>query len=231
MNLTVVMKTFLRPACCVASVRSWLRAVPGIPIVVVDDGGDVSPDLAEFPTVRHIRTEFDIGISAGRNVGIEAAGSRYIILADDDNACTADSDVPAALAQLQERGLAVLGVGAFWFRIHGGCLRISGVPAVKSFARCDATLNHFVGDRERMPKWDARFKMAGEHVDYFLECRRQGAAVGATPLLGFEKTLAEAEATDPRYRDFRARGYGWLVRKKWKLRAVGRWINTPEAQV
>ena len=212
MNLTVVIKTFLRPACCVASVRSWLRAVPGIPIVVVDDGGDVTPDLAEFPTVRHIRTDFDIGISAGRNLGIEAAGSRYIILADDDNACTADSNVPAAL-----------GVGAFWFRIDNGNLRIWGKKTVGHFTRCRATLNHFVGDRERMPKWDDRLKVAGEHVDFFLECQKIGALVAGTPLLGFEQTLAELNQGDERYSDFRGRGYQEMVRKKWGLRSISRW--------
>jgi GT2 family glycosyltransferase len=223
MNLTVVIKTFLRPACCVASVESWLLSVPGIPIVVVDDGGDVSPDLTAYPTVRHIKTDFDIGISEGRNIGVEAADTRYVLLADDDNGCSLQSDVPAALEQLQAEGLAVLGVGAYRLRDADGCLYISGRPRVEEFTRCDATLNHFVGDRDSMPRWDPLIKIGGEHADYFLEARRIGAAVGATPLLSYYRTWAASRSKDPRYGKFRNRVYMRRVREKWGYRAISRW--------
>lgn len=226
MNLTVVIKTFLRPACCVASVESWLLKIPGVPIVVVDDGGDVAPDLSAYPTVRHIRTEFDIGVSEGRNVGVAAADTRYVILADDDNACSLDSDIPAALEQLKAEGLAVLGVGAYWFREAAGCLHIGGRPRVDTFTPCDATLNHFIGDRDTMPQWDARLKMAGEHVDYFLEARRIEAGVGGTPFLNFYRTWAASRSRDPRYGKFRGRGYQRRVREKWGYRSISGWKVT-----
>ena len=205
MNVTVLIKTFLRPDACVASVRSWLSVVPGVPIVVVDDGGDVSPDLTAFPSVRHIRTAFDVGVSAGRNVGLDAIDTRYLILADDDNGCTPDSNLPAAMTQLQENDVGILGVGAYWFRDTDGVLWLPGRKRVDAFTPCDATLNHFLADRERMPRWDAALKMAGEHVDYFLECRRVGVRVGATPHLKYFRTRHACRTASKDYGRFRRR--------------------------
>jgi hypothetical protein len=230
MNLTVVVKTFRRPGACVAVVRSWLAVAPDIPIIVVDDGGDVSPDLSGFPTVNHIRTEFDIGLSAGRNVGVAAASTRYVLIADDDNGCTRDSDLAGAVAQLQAERVGILGVGAYRFVESDGMLWLPGVPRVTEFTRCDGVLNHFVGDREAMPQWDAAIKLAGEHVDYFLECRKRGVAVAATPLLAFYRTRhAVRTTTAPDYARFRRRSFRRAVRAKWGYRAISPWGRSPVA--
>lgn len=223
MNLTVVIKTFMRPECCRASVLAWGALLPGVPIVVVDDGGDISPDLSGFANVRHIRTDFDIGISAGRNLGVAAADTRYVFIADDDNAPTAWSDIPAALGCLQNEGLAVLGVGAFWFRKVGRHLRIRGRSRAQGFVRCHATLNHFIGDRDSMPRWDDAIKVGGEHVDFFLECRRIGAAVAGTNALGFYHTKAAALEAPPAYAEHRGRNYMAHVCRKRGLKSIGRW--------
>lgn len=227
MNATVVIKTFLRPHACVASVRSWRLMSPSIPIVVVDDGGDVSPDLSEFTNVRHIKTDFDIGISAGRNVGFAAADTRYVFLADDDNGCSLSSDIEAAVGQLAASGVGILGVGAYWFGETAGNLSIRGLSRVQAFTPCDATLNHFVCDRDVAPRWDERVKVAGEHVDYFLECRRVGCRVAATPLLDFYRTNHAIRRSDPAYGRYRRRCYQRLVREKWGYKRIGRWGRPP----
>ena len=226
MSVTVIIKTFLRPDACRAAIRSWLAVVPRIPIIVVDDGGDVTPDLTEFPSVTHIRTEFDIGVSAGRNIGVAAAGTRYVVVADDDNACTRRTDLPAALDQLKQHSLGIIGVGAFWFKESGVTLSISGVDKVASLTRCDAVLNHFIGDRERMPAWDASLKIAGEHVDYFLECRRKEVPVAATPLMGFYRCKRAVKKANPAYKGYRERrSYLETVEKKWGYASIGKWIR------
>jgi hypothetical protein len=223
MNVTVIIKTFLRPDACRAAVRSWLAVVPRIPIIVVDDGGDVTPDLSEFPSVTHMKTDFDVGLSAGRNIGVAAAGTRYVVVADDDNACTRETDLPAALDQLKQHDLGILGVGAYWFKESGGALSIIGTTRVASFKRCDGTLNHFLGDRERIPEWDESLKIAGEHVDYFLECRRVGVPVAATPLLGFYRCRHAAWKAAAAYRGYRHRSHLHIVQQKWGYRSISRW--------
>jgi hypothetical protein len=225
-NLTVVIKTFLRPAACVAAVESWLRSVPGIPIVVVDDG-DVSPDLSAYPSVRHMKMAFDSGLSAGRNLGVAAAETRYVFIADDDNACTMTSDLPAALEQLEREGVAILGVGGYSFHMADRRLAIVGGRRVGKFTRCDAVLNHFIGDRERMPKWDAKIKVAGEHIDFFMQCREQRVPVAGTPLLDFYRCFTAMKKADPRYGKYRRRIFHGMVRRKWNLRSITRWGAAP----
>jgi glycosyltransferase involved in cell wall biosynthesis len=222
-DATVVIKTFLRPACCVASVKSWLEACPGIRIIVVDDGGEVSPDLSGLSTVRHIKTEFDIGVSEGRNVGLAAADTRYVFVADDDNGCFPTCDLDAAVSALVENDLGVLGVGAYWFSEHDGSLRIEGESRVAAFTPCDATLNHFVCDRDVAPRWDARMKASGEHADYFLQCRREGCRVAGTQLLDFYRTRHAASKTSAPYRKFRRRCFHRLLREKWGYSRVSGW--------
>ena len=229
MNVTVIIKTFLRPDACRAAVRSWLAVVPRIPIIVVDDGGDVTPDLSEFPSVTHIRTDFDVGVSAGRNIGVAAAGTRYVVVADDDNACTRETDLPAALDQLKQNGLGILGVGAYWFKESNKHLTIAGTPRVTSFTKCNATLNHFFGDRDLMPAWDASLKVAGEHVDYFLECRRLEVPVAATPLMGFYRCRHAARKSRAGYKRYRNRSHVHIVKRKWGYRSISRWGVKPPA--
>jgi hypothetical protein len=209
-------------------VRSWIAVAPDLPIIVVDDGGDVSPDLTSYPTVTHIKTDFDIGVSAGRNIGVEAAKTKYVIVADDDNGCSAGSDIGGALSQLVENRLGIVGVGAYWFKESNKVLSITGRSRVAEFTPCDATLNHFIADRELMPRWDSSLKVAGEHVDYFLECRRQGVGVAATPLLDYYYTRRAASKADWQYRGFRRRSYQCAVKAKWGLRRIGRWVVLPE---
>jgi glycosyltransferase involved in cell wall biosynthesis len=230
MSITVVIKTFLRPDACRAAVRSWLAVVPRIPIIVVDDGGDVTPDLTEFPSVTHIRTDFDIGLSAGRNIGVNSAETRYVVVADDDNACTRDTDLPAALDQLKQHDLGVLGVGAYWFKESGRSLSIIGNARAASFKRCDGTLNHFLGDREKMPLWDESLKVAGEHVDYFLECRRLRVPVAATPLMDFYRCRHAARKAPAAYKRYRSRSHLHIVKQKWGYRSIGRWgVKAPSS--
>ena len=230
MNVTVIIKTFLRPDACRAAVRSWLTVVPRIPIIVVDDGGgDVTPDLSEFLSVTHIRTDFDVGVSAGRNIGVAAAGTRYVVVADDDNACTRETDLPAALDQLKQNGLGILGVGAYWFKESNKHLTIAGTPRVTSFTKCNATLNHFLGDRDLMPAWDASLKVAGEHVDYFLECRRLEVPVAATPLMGFYRCRHAARKSRAGYKRYRNRSHVHIVKRKWGYKSISRWGVKPPA--
>jgi glycosyltransferase involved in cell wall biosynthesis len=228
MNATVVIKTFLRPHACIASVQSWCLVAPGIPIIVVDDGGGVSPDLTPFSNVRHIKTEFDIGVSAGRNIGVAEAETKYVIVADDDNGCRQWCDLDAVISEIESRDVDLLGVGAYTMSVtDNGRLTIEGKPRVEGFTPCDATLNHFIASKDSMPPWDDRMKCAGEHVDFFLECRKRGVKVAGTPMLDFYRTTRASRFASPEYSRHRRRNFTRLVRQKWNLRSVSRWGVVP----
>lgn len=82
--------SFIVPAFnAAARIATALRSVAGradVEVIVVDDGSsdDTAAVAAAFPGVTVIRTE-NGGVSAARNVGIQAASGDYIALLDDDD--------------------------------------------------------------------------------------------------------------------------------------------------
>jgi glycosyltransferase involved in cell wall biosynthesis len=204
---TVIIKTFMRPRCCVKVVQSWKSQYPEADIIVVDDGPpELKPNLKGISRVRHIRTEFDIGLSAGRNIGVSEAKTDLVFICDDDNVCRRDCDIAGAASQMEKYDIDIAGVGAYFFEIDeaAGELHVSGYPVVSGVVFCGIVLNHFLATRSSMPRWDEAIKIGFEHPDFFLDCRKLGVKVAATPLIRFRKALAAAQREGGRkYLDFR----------------------------
>lgn len=79
-KVTAVIKTFQRPRHCASLVASIRRHYPDLPIVVVDD----SRQPGDYPGCRLVRLPFDSGLSAGRNAGVAAVETEYVLNLDDD---------------------------------------------------------------------------------------------------------------------------------------------------
>ncbi len=103
MDLSIVVvnwnvKNLLRD--CLRSLLEAIQAAPHLSaeIIVVDSASaDGSPDMvrAEFPQVRLIASEQNLGYAGGNNAGVAAAGGRYLFLLNPDTVVA-----PAALAEL-----------------------------------------------------------------------------------------------------------------------------------
>jgi len=84
--ISVVVLTYNRRREVLRTVGRLQTAAPGVPLVVVDNAGtDGTGDALRrrFPRVRVVRAPVNLG-AAGRNLGIEAAGTRYVAFCDDD---------------------------------------------------------------------------------------------------------------------------------------------------
>ncbi len=79
-RLTLVIKTFERPALLHRLVTSIRRMYPSVAIIVVDD----SRQPSRLPNVETIELPFDQGVSAGRQVGLDHVTTPYVMILDDD---------------------------------------------------------------------------------------------------------------------------------------------------
>lgn len=79
-QVTLVIKTFERPALLHRLVDSIRRLYPSVPVIVVDD----SRNPTTLPGVETITLPFDQGVSVGRQAGIDRVRTPFVMMLDDD---------------------------------------------------------------------------------------------------------------------------------------------------
>jgi hypothetical protein len=205
MNTTLFIKTFERPECCRNLIRSARQKYSDIPIVVIDD----SKEPSDFGAVEYIRTDFDIGISKGRNMAASVVKTKYFFTCDDDNLFTHNTDLELAEKLLEANDLDMLTVMEIGNKFHG-CYTEEGDTVIYSRenrgVRGDVTLYDFGPNLFLMRKdkvlefpWDERLK-TGEHFAYFHKHRGK-LRVGFTNKIFMDHLPIE----DDFYRRFRDR--------------------------
>lgn len=92
-----------------------------IPIIILDDSRENYKDaiLEKFSklNINYIVTEFDIGLSKGRNILLEHVKTDYIILCDDDFEFDSRTNISKGLLLLKEYNLDILG-GSVYERVE-----------------------------------------------------------------------------------------------------------------
>jgi hypothetical protein len=118
-RVTFIVKAFERPSCLTRLLESIIAEYPGNPVVVLDDSREPVLSAAEqqaftdrLPSMRYLRTSFDVGLAAGRNTLIENVDTPYVLLLDDDFILNQSSHI--------ERLLDTLEWGRF--DLVGGCI-------------------------------------------------------------------------------------------------------------
>lgn len=96
-QVTALIKTFERPAKLKRLVKSIRRRYPDLKIIVVDD----SRDPVQLEGVQTILLPYDSGVSAGRNAGLAAIQSEYMLCLDDDFVFNRQTDLMQALADIK----------------------------------------------------------------------------------------------------------------------------------
>lgn len=123
-RVAFLIKTHARPACLDVAVRSILLLVPDATVIVADDSSRQNASEAAdaglgrlnvmFPQLQLVMVslEFDVGVSAGRNVLVDKAhelGFRYVFILDDDNVFTHDVDFNGMLSLLERGDADIVG--------------------------------------------------------------------------------------------------------------------------
>lgn len=194
-RVTFCIKTIHRPRCCATLVRSIYEQCADIrPLIhVLDDGkpelrfSKHCPDEADLVD-RLVETEFDIGLSAGRNRLLDLGHSPVVVFTDDDHLVTentrlsklvekldrfTDLDLLSAMSN-DEEGPRMLASRDRVMRIFSGAYRWHD-----KIARCDYVGNCFVAYRDILQaiRWDEELKVE-EHWDFFWRAKLAGMRVG-----------------------------------------------------
>jgi glycosyltransferase involved in cell wall biosynthesis len=195
-DLTVLVKTFQRPDALRRLVASIRRFYPEIAILVVDDSAEpLEPVPAGITHYRHLPFN-SLGVSAGRNFGLRQVETEYVLVCDDDMVFGRRTDIAKMLRVLLTTRFDV--VSCMWmdhdpwtgirrgYRRYEGTLEIADGVLVHRLGATRGTVDglpvfdivhqFFVASTKGLgpDPWDARLKVAGEHVDFFLRLKERG---------------------------------------------------------
>lgn len=181
-RVTAVIKTFERPASCSRLIASIRRRYRDLAILVVDD----SREAGRFAGVRTLRLPYDSGLSAGRNAGVAAAATPYVLILDDDFLFDRKTDLKGAIAILDAHPEIDLLAGEiidFPLRVRhrydtASLLSPRATPKIAPGTGIGPALvmdkvpNFFIARREALIEigWDEQLTLL-EHADFFTRAR------------------------------------------------------------
>jgi hypothetical protein len=200
-QLTVLVKTFERPAILRRLIASIRRGYPSLPIIVADD----SREPARLPGVETIVLPYDSGVSAGRQAALGLVRTPFVVVLDDDFVFLRTTALAPAVAKLvRNPTIDILG-GQL---IDLPLLRVRQPPLGQIFATrahplvpigstidgllvCDKVANFYVArtERLRLVGWDAALRRI-DHADFFT--RALGVLVAV-----FDRELRALHAQTP----------------------------------
>lgn len=105
-NITILIKTFNRPSCLNRLLISIEKYYPDIKIIILNDGDNDLQSTIKNVTI--INTEFDIGVSAGRNRLVSEVKTKYFITLDDDFIFTEDTKIENFYNIMENSNLTIL---------------------------------------------------------------------------------------------------------------------------
>lgn len=195
-NITALIKTFRRPKSLQLLLESIRQFFPDLRVVIVDDSPIPLNDTNLGNHVQYIHTDYDIGLSAGRNFGLDFIQTKYVLLLDDDFLFTPRTQIGKMYDVLEKTDFSLVGgtlldYGYVSRRFHGcfgekdGVLQLN-IETNKGFAfgypLYDFVLNFFMGKTSHIKQvlWDEDLKL-GEHEDFFLRFVQKGYKVTALP--------------------------------------------------
>lgn len=181
-QVTMLVKTFMRPRTLHRLLTSIRRFYPALPIIVVDD----SPNAQPIPGVETVILPPDSGLSVGRMEGLKQVKTPCVLLLDDDFVFYRHTRLGQAVALMEQHptidimGGAVVNLPFFTVGDYqkAGLYPTAAAPTyppgthIGGLPTLDKVANFFLArtDRLRLVEWDANLKLV-EHADFFTRAR------------------------------------------------------------
>lgn len=160
-ELTIVIKTFNRSASLLRLLDSIVKMGFDYPIIVLDDSKKPTPMIAEkFPMldIEYIVTEFDIGLSKGRNILVEHVKTSYFLLCDDDFVFDERTKLNICLSLIKSSDYSILG-GITYSRNE-----INSLFALLTFIKYPSRFIDLVKKREIDDIYNGSISVTDNHV-------------------------------------------------------------------
>jgi glycosyltransferase involved in cell wall biosynthesis len=172
-EISILIKTFKRPETCQRLIDSIRNYYQDMPIIVLDDS-EVATNYNNI--TKQLYSEFDVGVSAGRNKLVDSCPTKYCLILDDDCIFTDKTNILKAVNILETNDYDILELGEVEsgnitgyrgkFKFEDDIVEcISGEPL-------EFVNNIFVAKTESLKKnrWIDKLKM-GEHFAFFFTHR------------------------------------------------------------
>ena len=195
LQTTFIIKTFERPEKLFILLKSIDKFYPKVPVIIIDDSNN--PIKKEWlPHIQYVYTEYDIGLSEGRNRAVKLVKTKYFVLLDDDFEFTEQTQIEIFVTLLQKYNFDLIGGKACdfghynykytgFFKVYRKVLYICLYECPSD--ACDAvpvdiTVNFFLAKTDVIRKnpWDSELKTR-EHDSFFLDLKKHNVKVGYTP--------------------------------------------------
>lgn len=207
--ITVLTKTARRPHLVLRMIDSLrgFQQYRDLPVVVIDDGvgphsEEIMKRIAECPNLRYVIVEErDIGISQGRNLGLQLVKTKYFLLIDDDNLFLPSTNLEMLVNILDTTDASLVG-GKYsdhkdfssFLEFKYARVRLTGktlpvlkanipgsscsrtndtIPSFPGCMRCDVTSNNFLARTRDVIEVGGWSKelKAQEHLDLFIRLK------------------------------------------------------------
>lgn len=185
-DVTFFIKTFERPSALYRLIKTICKYYENPIILIVDDSKfPLCPDSFKKFCCRltYHYAGYDVGLSKGRNIGIDLIDTKYFLLLDDDFFFTNKTKVEVLYGLIEKHHFDILG---FDFYDYGICKRnFQGVYSqsdavltshiglssgnIQGIELYDFVLNCFIGNTAffKLNQWDEYIKIGSEHDDFF----------------------------------------------------------------
>ena len=205
--VTIVTKTARRPLFVIRLAKSLRERLKiDLPMVVIDDDGpkpykpEIMDEIAKFPNMKYVISSPDLGIAAGRTMGLEMVKTKYFMNLDDDVVATEDTDIAKIVVILDSTDASLVGGGTNFagflnfgrneaggptLEFYQGACRLANqsLPGFSNCFRCEITSNIFIArtqDALSVGGWSKELKIV-EHKDFFLRLKAAGKKVVHCP--------------------------------------------------
>lgn len=236
LDCTVVIKTFNRPPVLQTLLCSIREKYPTISIIVVDDSDD---NYKEKNTIHcndynamHIKTEFDIGLAEGRNIGVRKVKTKYTHIFDDDSILKENQRLEKLQEILELTGFDLVSTDIhngerrfnychnfkninvdntgdykkYYLECVLGCLEKNKIKSIEKYNvyKCDVVLNNFMANTEKLVScpWIPELKLE-EHIPFFADWYLKGYSVCYCPDMVMHAQIYNKKG----YRNFRKRRF------------------------